>query len=178
MRRRVPRLAAHKRDCRKSFLPYGSRGPPVDPVTHHRPQQRRSLGAPLVSRSAGCHGSNTYGGCRVGVGRARVTGDRQEPCCSTRRLDRPCRDRPADRSLVAEDRSAGGVRDRTGPDPAVDLALVRAGSARHREATVPAGHERSRPVRRKCRSPHLPGQDLGEWCSEAAGSNPTSSAFP
>src|SRR4029453_19458011 len=30
-------------------------------------------------------------------------------------LDRPCRARPADRSLVAEDRSAGGVRDRTGP---------------------------------------------------------------
>jgi hypothetical protein len=29
----------------------------------------------------------------------------------------PCRARPADRSLVAEDRSAGGVRDRTGPDP-------------------------------------------------------------
>jgi hypothetical protein len=33
-------------------------------------------------------------------------------------LDRPCRARPADRSLVAEDRSAGGVRDRTGPKDA------------------------------------------------------------
>jgi hypothetical protein len=33
-------------------------------------------------------------------------------------LDRPCRARPADRSLVAEDRSAEGVRDRTGPEPA------------------------------------------------------------
>jgi hypothetical protein len=31
--------------------------------------------------------------------------------------DRPCRARPADRSLVAEDRSAAGVRDRTGPEP-------------------------------------------------------------
>src|SRR5215207_9320793 len=29
----------------------------------------------------------------------------------------PCRARPADRSLVAEDRSARGVRDRTGPEP-------------------------------------------------------------
>jgi hypothetical protein len=31
-------------------------------------------------------------------------------------LHRPCRARPPDRSLVAEDRSAGGVRDQTGPD--------------------------------------------------------------
>jgi hypothetical protein len=30
-------------------------------------------------------------------------------------LYRPCRARPADRSLVAEDRSAEGVRDQTGP---------------------------------------------------------------
>ena len=30
-------------------------------------------------------------------------------------LHRPCRARPADRSLVAEDRSPGGVRDQTGP---------------------------------------------------------------
>jgi hypothetical protein len=33
--------------------------------------------------------------------------------------DRPCRAWPADRSLVAEDRSAIAVRDRTGPEPAV-----------------------------------------------------------
>src|SRR5215213_3213388 len=36
------------------------------------------------------------------------------------------------------------------------------------------GHERSRPVRRNHWSPHLPDQDLGEWCSETAGSNPSS----
>jgi hypothetical protein len=36
---------------------------------------------------------------------------------SYRRLHRPYRARPADRSVVAEDRSAGGVRDRTGPEP-------------------------------------------------------------
>jgi hypothetical protein len=34
---------------------------------------------------------------------------------SGRGYDRSCRARPADRSLVAEDRSAGGVRDQTGP---------------------------------------------------------------
>jgi hypothetical protein len=32
-------------------------------------------------------------------------------------FDRPCHARPADRSLVAEDRSAEGVHDRTGPEP-------------------------------------------------------------
>jgi hypothetical protein len=50
---------------------------------------------------------------------------------------------------------------------------VRGGSARHRELLVFGGHERSRPVRRNRRSPHLPDHDLGEWCSETAGSNPT-----
>ena len=43
--------------------------------------------------------------------------DRQVAACSARRLYRPCRARPADRSLVAEDRSAAGVRDRTEPEP-------------------------------------------------------------
>jgi hypothetical protein len=42
-----------------------------------------------------------------------------------RGLHRPCRARPADWSLVAENRSAGGDRDRTGPDN----PLVHAGSA-------------------------------------------------
>jgi hypothetical protein len=36
--------------------------------------------------------------------------------CKGQGRDRPCSARPADRSLVAEDRSAGGVRDRPGPD--------------------------------------------------------------
>ena len=51
-----------------------------------------------------------------GVGHVEATSDRQVACCSPRRQHRPCRARPADRSLVAEDRSAGGVRDRTGPE--------------------------------------------------------------
>jgi hypothetical protein len=38
--------------------------------------------------------------------------------------DRPCRARPADRSLVAEDRSAEGVRDRTGPTPMLTRLLT------------------------------------------------------
>jgi hypothetical protein len=41
------------------------------------------------------------------------------------RKDRPCRARPADRSLVAQDRSAAGVGDQTGPEP----SSVRAESA-------------------------------------------------
>jgi hypothetical protein len=49
-------------------------------------------------------------------------------------LHRPCRARPADRSLVAEDRSAAGVRDRTGPD---------LGPCWVRGAPGPQGHERS-----------------------------------
>jgi hypothetical protein len=36
------------------------------------------------------------------------------------RRHRPCRARPADRSLVAEDRSAEGVRDRPGPKPPLE----------------------------------------------------------
>jgi hypothetical protein len=36
--------------------------------------------------------------------------------CKGQGQDRPCRARPADRSLVAEDRSAAGVRDPTGPE--------------------------------------------------------------
>jgi hypothetical protein len=38
--------------------------------------------------------------------------------CKRSRLHRPCHTRPADRSLVAEDRSARGVHDRTRPEPA------------------------------------------------------------
>jgi hypothetical protein len=46
--------------------------------------------------------------------------------CKGQGQDRPCRARPADRSLVAEDRSAGGVRDPTGPEelPRVLRALA------------------------------------------------------
>jgi len=40
------------------------------------------------------------------------------------RLDRHGRIRPADRSLVAEDRSADGVPDRTGPEPPMLTRLL------------------------------------------------------
>jgi hypothetical protein len=80
------------------------------------------------------------------------------------------------RSLVAEDRGAEGVRDRTGPEPAMlVVVLVRAGSASHREPLVAGGHERSRPVGRIPRSQgHSP---LRSWQLKrgGAGSNPTSS---
>jgi hypothetical protein len=51
--------------------------------------------------------------------------DKDEVCPG---LHRPCRTRPADRSLVAEDRSAGGVRDRTGPAPRSALGPWRTGT--------------------------------------------------
>jgi hypothetical protein len=38
--------------------------------------------------------------------------------------DQPCCARPADRSLVAEDRSAAGVRDRTGPKAPMPTRLL------------------------------------------------------
>ena len=85
----------------------------------------------------------------------------------------PC---PAGRSVPGRggpERRRHPRPDGTGPSR-IEMALVRAGSARHREAAVPTGHERSRPVRRHRRSPHLPGQDLGEWLSEMAGSSPSS----
>jgi hypothetical protein len=91
------------------------------------------------------------------------------------RRHRPCRARPADRTLVAEDRSAGGVRDRTGPEPAaLRVALVRAGSVRHREPLVLGGHERSRPLEENRRSAHLHGQVLGKRSRPRAGSSPSS----
>jgi hypothetical protein len=54
----------------------------------------------------------------LGVGDGWDHRSQQVAGCSPRRLYRPCRARPADRSLAAEDRSAGGVRDRAGPEPA------------------------------------------------------------
>ena len=50
------------------------------------------------------------------------------------------RARPADWSLVAEDRSAGGVRDWTGPDPRSVLGPWRTGTTGAR--TVTNGHQR------------------------------------
>jgi hypothetical protein len=54
------------------------------------------------------------------------------------------------RSLVAEDRSADGVSDRTGPD-----LSVRAGSVPQRSTTGIGGHQRSLTVQRNRRSPAL-----------------------
>jgi hypothetical protein len=66
------------------------------------------------------------------IGRSQVAG------CPTRRLHRPCRARPADRSLVAEDRSAGGVR--TGRDQSPP---VHGGYTQSRQVEDCNGHERS-----------------------------------
>jgi hypothetical protein len=71
--------------------------------------------------------------------------------------DRPRRARPADRSLVAEDRSAGGVRDQTGPEP----RSVRAGSAAEGRTVDNSGQERTPNLHRNRRSSHLQPPDLG-----------------
>jgi hypothetical protein len=68
---------------------------------------------------------------------------------SGRGYDRSCRARPADRSLVAEDRSAGGVRDRTGPEPAgtrwVHAEPAGRGLQRARAVTTEAKEPQLRP---------------------------------
>jgi hypothetical protein len=67
------------------------------------------------------------------------------------------RARPADPVLVAEDRSARGVRDQSGPEP----RSVRAGSAAERRTVDNSGHERTPNVHRNRRSSHLQDPDLG-----------------
>src|SRR5215217_6324325 len=58
------------------------------------------------------------------------------------------------RSLVAEDQSAGGVRERTGPDPRSALGPSRTGTTRARAVTN--GHQRRREVAAR-RPPAPPG---------------------
>jgi hypothetical protein len=66
----------------------------------------------------GWSGLRAFAGCRAGShGRVLVTLLAWEQGVGGAGLDRPCRARPADRSLVAEDQSAGGVHDQTGPIP-------------------------------------------------------------
>jgi hypothetical protein len=77
-----------------------------------------------------------------------------------RGLHRPCRARPADRSLVAEDRSAAGVRDRTEPD---------LGPCWVRGAPGPHGHERSPTVTSSEEK-----QQVGRLTAQAARTTPAS----
>jgi hypothetical protein len=65
-------------------------------------------------------------------------------CMRSPRLHRPCRARPADRSLVAKDRSAGGVRDRTGPEPPMLTRLLTGRAATPRDERVQDGTTRRR----------------------------------
>ena len=55
--------------------------------------------------------------------------------------DRPCRARPADRSLVAEDRSAAGVRDRTGPGTPLLTRLLTGRATTPRDERVRDGDD-------------------------------------
>ena len=60
-------------------------------------------------------------------------------------LHRPCRARPADRSLAAEDRSAGGVRDRTEPKPPMLTRLLTGRAATPRGERVQDGTTQRHP---------------------------------
>jgi hypothetical protein len=62
-----------------------------------------------------------------------------------RGLHRPCRARPADRSLVAEDRSAEGVCDQTGPEPPMLTRLLTGRAATPRDERVQHGTMLRRP---------------------------------
>jgi hypothetical protein len=53
------------------------------------------------------------------------------------------------------------------------VVLVRAGSARRREASVLGGHERSRQACSSCRLAHVHRADPGRLSAPTAGSNPT-----
>jgi len=68
--------------------------------------------------------------------------------------------------------SAAGVRAPEGPEPAeIVVALVRAGSARHRKPLVLAGHQRSRPAHNNRRSHGLHRSRLGLPTSTGPGSS-------
>jgi hypothetical protein len=82
----------------------------------------------------------------------------------------PC---PAGRSIPGR---AGPERCRRprpdGTGAGLRVALVRAGSVRHREPLVLGGHEQSRPVDENRRSAHLHVQVLGKHSTATAGSSP------
>jgi hypothetical protein len=63
--------------------------------------------------------------------------------------ERPCRAQPADRSLVAEDRSAAGVRDRTEPDPML-TELLTGPSANGRDRGVRGRHKKAAGLLLRC----------------------------
>jgi hypothetical protein len=60
--------------------------------------------------------------------------------------DRPCRAQPADRSMVAEDRSAAGRRDRTGPVAWSVLVRSRPANNGRRCASAVTEHSNGRPL--------------------------------
>jgi site-specific DNA recombinase len=99
------------------------------------PSKARNDGAVLGPPASGYSRSTTVPGGRQRRSLTAVsaaTGRRAVHGMQGSRLYRPCRARPADRSLAAEDRSAEGVRDRTGPEPRACSRLAH-GTVRHRQ---------------------------------------------
>ena len=76
--------------------------------------------------------------------RAGSIGDRYADLIA-RCLHRPYRARPAGRSLVAEDRSAAGVRDQTGPEPPMLTRLLTGRAATPRDERIQGGTTLRRP---------------------------------
>jgi hypothetical protein len=103
--------------------PQAAPGPPpaaARPTTTRPPHPPAAASAPPMTWSSG----------RI-IPLTRDPADKQRPLFpgEVTRLDgflqhRPCRASPAHRPLVAEDRSAGGVHDRTGPKPRALLSLA------------------------------------------------------
>ena len=117
----------------------------------------------------------------LGVGDGWDHRSQQVAGCSPRRLYRPCRARPADRSLAAEDRSAGGVRDRAGPEPAGTrwVHAEPAGRGVQRARAVTSGGEEPQvkpPAQPRPATPSGGGPEFGSPhpnCREASGPLPT-----
>jgi hypothetical protein len=65
--------------------------------------------------------------------------------------ERPCRAQPADRSLVAEDPSARGVRDRAGPESPMLTRLLTKLDAKPRDGPLQGGTTRRHPPCLKAR---------------------------
>ena len=82
------------------------------------------------------------------------------------------------RSLVAEDRSAGGVRDQTGPGTRPEPGLVHVWSTRHRNRAVRNGLQRYivSQVASAIQGEQAPGQNPDK--DEAAGSSPARPTTP
>jgi hypothetical protein len=109
---RGPASPSERARSRRRQARVSSFSPAVPPACHEQRAQAVPSGYPRTTpkqhRPARLHASPGDDPTRSGFGRSGSIG---------RGLRRPCGARPPDRSLIAEGRSAGGGRDRMGPNP-------------------------------------------------------------